>query len=212
MDYHGAAFTGLQAWLAKQPPEQRDQTLDLWRSVLANVTLDAARDATELLFSGEVECPKFYDDHPRAVLRAIRESRKEAGGERYPDGKWVTGEDGERVYAFHCHHCEDTGFVGIWLPGAFRCHKANPEAFKQFQDGHWVGETNEWCWHISTLRCTCKRGQAFASAWLKVQYDPSMHARIFKDERGNTVGSLTGWGRPAPVAEEFDARSYQFQD
>lgn len=217
-NYHCAAFTGVAGWLAKQSSDQRQLVTAQWRKALSEINLDEAKAATDTLFGSEAP-PKYADDHPRAITKAVRERRGAAGGaDRFPSGKMVTGQDGKPVWAFACHYCSDSGFVCIWLPGALACHDADPAKFDKHIDGHYVANAGGpvWCRHRVTIRCCCQRGRAYGSDWCKFVFNPQRNWRVFAPDGADTLilESLLNYQAylEAPAAEEFDASKYKFPD
>lgn len=157
--YHTSRFTGIAAWLAKFPAQGNPSTpgradvLAAWAETLAGVSLAAAKESSRKLASGEVETPRSFDDHPRAVRRLAM-----SGDDRFAGigGSHLRqrGEiiDGQVVY--RCHHCQDFGEVTVWWPKLMR-YAADCESWPpaEFPRGHA---------YATLIPCSCDLGRSIA--------------------------------------------------
>ena len=106
--YHCSRFTGMQPWLDKQPNE-----IEVMRAaygVLRNVSLDAAKAASDQMHGGDPDTlPKGYDRHPAAIAAIARRNRP-ASRPTYHDGQQTVS----------CRDCGDYGFVHCWHPASLK--------------------------------------------------------------------------------------------
>lgn len=96
---HKQAFPGVGDWLRKNP-----DTVRHWQAAMADVDLDAAEQATAEMLRGDIDSPRGYSDHVRAVRQRAKEIRFADREERRP-----TRIDGQDTYS--CHLCRDSGYV-----------------------------------------------------------------------------------------------------
>lgn len=125
----------------------------------------------------------------------------------------MRGPNGEPT--FKCGYCLDTGYAFVWRRHALRVYQ------DWLADPNNEGKIFHACDHSLrfAIPCCCERGQAITPD--QIHYQPSRHPRVYADYADTedpeiaTLASLAKWlpeNRPAPVAEEFDVRNYQFQD
>jgi hypothetical protein len=115
--HHRSAFPGIDAWLgridraAKSEADLRSaDVLRGWRRVLADIELADAKRATDEMARGDIDEPRSFDGHAKAIRRSAKASRFERG--KGP-GR-VVWFDGER--SVRCSVCGDAGLVIVFHP------------------------------------------------------------------------------------------------
>lgn len=108
INYHCAAFPGLRKWL-----HDNSETLEHWQRALSASDLTAAKQVTDKMLSGELECPKGWSEHVRVVRQNARAFQFQATAVHRP-----TMHDGEPTY--NCATCCDSGLVPIVEPASVR--------------------------------------------------------------------------------------------
>jgi hypothetical protein len=101
---HKQAFPGVGPWLQKN-----HTTVGHWQAALEDVDFDAAEQATAEMLRGDIDSPRGYSDHVRAVRQRAKEIRYASCEERRPSRI-----DGQAVFA--CSLCLDSGFVLVLDP------------------------------------------------------------------------------------------------
>jgi hypothetical protein len=137
--YHKAAFPGLGEWLRRNP-----ETLDHWQRALTDVDLEAAKECTDQMLSGEIETPRGYSEHVRTVRTRSKELLYAGREESVPSRI-----DGEQVYS--CHLCLDSGYVLVLDP-----ERGGQELLD------WARSDRSQPWPASrctSVACTCLKGE-----------------------------------------------------
>jgi hypothetical protein len=119
--YHCRAFPGVASWFAKpESVPEPQETVAMWAEALADVNIDSAKKATDLLFRGTEPPPPGYSSHPRAVRRIAREIDHAAyNAQREPiTSRRPQVVDGQVCY--HCAECQDTGVRTVLSPACVR--------------------------------------------------------------------------------------------
>jgi hypothetical protein len=155
---YSASFPGVHTWLGKFRGNGGSvgikDILDQWRSALERTDLDEAVEAVGLMFKGDEEPPRAYEDVPR-VVRAICRRRRASR----PTAKGIDGQQTVR-----CQLCQDIGMVRVWQASSLHylraCHKdgEQPEPSKM---------------HAGSVACTCDAGEC--CTWLSERYDPAKY-------------------------------------
>jgi hypothetical protein len=114
---HRAAFTAIDAWLAKFKTDSdkragrvsedaltQQDILASWFSALRDVDQADAIEATRALQRGSEPAPKMFDDHPREVRRIAGGAR--ADRTQFQSRKMIDGQE-----TFRCAFCQDRGLV-----------------------------------------------------------------------------------------------------
>jgi hypothetical protein len=186
MAYHQAAFPGVAAWFAKIPAASRPQTLALWERALSKVALAEAKAATDSMFS-ESNRPKYYEEHPAAILTRIRRDRPVA---TFKPRRFVHGEE---VYS--CPTCMDIGHLVCW----------HPIAMKHYRDRRSL----DGCAVRSCAKaCTCAAGDPYARSYGR--YDPKHWLIIVPDVDSVNLNRLRDFinafqpSKPANYETAFD--------
>ncbi len=132
--YHSKAFPGVADWMKKHP-----ETIRFWEMPFEHVELADAKAASREMVTGDLEEPKGFGQHAKAIARRAREigfARKAA----------PQAVDGESVYG--CPTCQDAGLVAVVDPRAYRagqfracsvycaCHAGDVKQNRKFSDGH----------------------------------------------------------------------------
>lgn len=159
---------------------------EAWMGIFNRVTLDQARDATELVFSGRIDKPTAWADLPaiiaeHAALENADDARKRA--------TWV---DGERTYK--CPLCLDTGRVTIWHPFSVRRMLKGAKLF----DSQTIYECS--------VRCSCRPLKEGENAKDIMLFDPAKHFRFGQGE--HLLKPINGVNRPAQQAIQDRAMEY----
>jgi hypothetical protein len=97
---HSAAFPGIRKWFA-----EHQETVAHWQAAMVDVDLEAARQATCEMLSGDLEAPRGYSEHVRTVRRRAKELQL-FGVRAERDFRRIDGEE-----VFDCALCRDSGFV-----------------------------------------------------------------------------------------------------
>lgn len=107
---HVAAFPGILEW-GKRVGNWSDVKAS-WERVLSDVAFDDAARITDLWSKGDLESPKGFGDHARAVRLAA----KGFSSKRVKQTRRTI--DGTPTYA--CKDCEDSGVLYVFHPAAMR--------------------------------------------------------------------------------------------
>ena len=156
--YHAKAYPGLIAWL-----DRNDGQDVLWQRLLANTPYEAAKAATDQMFSMD-EQPRGYSEHPRIIRRLAYEVAPRR------DTRMPTYIDGQATFA--CGRCQDSGFVSV----------LTPETLKRV----WRDDANK-ALRYCTIACDCDEGnRVIERKWDKRHRMPqwrSGHALIRLDAK-----------------------------
>ena len=204
--FHSVRFTGVGSWLAKFPDEKprseaepitKRAILKAWRGILADVSLDAATQASEALANGDESfSERGFDCHPRDVRRVAIGIRRSSGGsdrtQRYIGG--------ERTYA--CPECLDTGAIVVALAKSLRAARDGDLFHK---DHNPTGETPL---YSGTAACSCEAGQQFAG-WGCARFDEERMLRLDSVERGNWWEAASEFAAASTKGVEFNPEDWQ---
>lgn len=141
--HHQAAFPGVAKWINNIPAAIRPETLGLWEKTLSRIDLNAAISATDSMLA-ESDRPRFYEDHPAAILLRARRDRQP---EQFRSRQII---DGEETYS--CLLCRDMGCIICWHPAQVR-HYRN------------AGELDARLPRTCAKACTCASGDQHAIAY-----------------------------------------------
>lgn len=160
--HHQAAFPGIASWLAKidkaadSPTDLRSAAiLGSWFRVLADVELIDAKAATDAMAKGDIDEPRSYDGHAKAVRKAGKTRTFDRGRQQQRSGPQYIG--GEQV--FRCGDCLDSGMILVW-------HQRSMQAVR---DGTFGGRLTR---YSCGVKCTCPAGEK----WRHIEhaFDPKL--------------------------------------
>lgn len=217
--YHRGSFPSIDGWLAKIDQASRNDPdalrsvniLKSWRRTLGDVSLAAAKKATDAMARGDLDEPKSFDSHPKAIRRA---SHKE--GNRRGTIRALKMIDGEPTYK--CPHCLDSGWVDVFHPKSiaaageyFRVRDDSEVIPRLFHKTKNPDGTVQVYTAAASCNCEASRGRSVADA-----YDESKHIAIPHD----LVAGTEGWDylmdeverRRSTGPQVFDPDQYQTAD
>jgi hypothetical protein len=195
--HHRASFPGIDRWLTKLDKDaQHDDdmrsadVLRRWRACLRDVDQADAKAATDAMMRGDLDEPRSWDSHPKAIRRAAigrRADRKIAAHGGGPT-KYRTDENGETVAVYHCPECLDDGLILVW-------HPTSMEAMREGTFGR--PRTVYQC----GVRCPCDIGRSRwkgvpvefdASRMVRCQYHPTPEdiAALRSHIEGESMGTI----------------------
>lgn len=199
MKNHATKFTGIADWMNSFKGGEggkiaKQEVVEGWFSVLADVRIDDAIWATEAMFRGDVAKPFGYEDHPATIRRYAfaRASERRHSSKKY--------QNGERV--FNCGECFDRGMVTIWNPALLAWAR---EAFKDgaVPAGGWLrwredprAESRKKGIAVSgVVACNCAAGAARAQAardnnFDLLSYDPARHVLFDEFKMGDALDAV----------------------
>lgn len=162
-NHHQAAFPGVALWFKKIPTDLRPTTIGLWQRALSHVELDAAIAATDAMLE-ESDRPRFYEEHPAAILQRVRRDKKP---DQFKHRLIVDGEE-----AYQCLTCNDIGYLVCW----------HPKAMRHYRDHGKVIAAPRAC----AKACHCASGDQYERAygrfnekrWLAYHGDPEDEQRL----------------------------------
>lgn len=145
LKHHRAAYPGISAWLGRIDKAARGDddiratdVLKRWRNVLNDVSLADARAASDAMARGDLEEPRSFDSHAKAIRRAaigaVSERTIAPEKPRYVNGEQV----------FNCGLCLDGGLLIVF----------HPKTMKAARDGLLEESPKYTC----GVACTCERG------------------------------------------------------
>jgi hypothetical protein len=150
--HHSASFPAFAQWYHRQP--NRGDIKGVWERIMADVTLADAIRITDQMASGDMEPPRGFGDHARAVRLAAKgiAAKRVKSTRRVIDG----------VPTFACRDCEDSGQLLVFHPLSMR--EMEEHDFKR-----------EYLLHIRRalpVICDCEAGQI-----IKVEWPPRLDRR-----------------------------------
>lgn len=192
LNRHRAAFPSLDSDLERisKGGTAVTQVIATWRSVLRDVALPDAIEATMRLARGDDEPPRRIDDHAR-VIRAV--ARRISGGRlRIRSAPRMI--DGQPVY--DCHLCSDTGMRTVW----------HSRAVQAMHEGKFGGPGTQ---YTAAVACGCERGQQMTvpqevgkGREPMERFDHARHCE-YGDQK-----SLHDFAHRGPVAVAFNPADY----
>ncbi len=107
MKKHQDAFPACATWASNAPAAQ--DTLKIWREVLANIDVDMAVDATMRMVKGIEPLVQFsnWHDTPRFVIEHVKAIERETKAKRPTYIEPVTE-------VFRCKECRDLGLIFVY--------------------------------------------------------------------------------------------------
>ncbi len=185
---HCRFFPGVAAWLARVPaPATSEGVLSAWAEILADCSLELAREATRRMASGVLETPLRAERHVYVVRDYCR---SQAAQKQAPKRHFAPG--GEE--AFRCPMCQDQGTVLI----------VHPEVVEKLRRGEAIRYPYE-----VAVACSCPAGKA--KSWLaplKMHHlliPPGKSGKQVLVEEGLLDPAWPKGGRRAPASGEQPA-------
>jgi len=165
----GLRFDEVERWIAKLPatsnsPSEPTQqkAMKLWRSALADVSIEDANAACDAIFNGDEERPRSWSEYPAAIRRIARK----AIARRTPT-QWRPDRRRGEEPRYRCVLCRDDGRVLVWHENAMKAARDTPDAFAN-------GEVPQ---YKCVIACVCRAGEAACfENWQR--YDPNRHVAI----------------------------------
>lgn len=150
--HHSASFPSFAQWLHKQP--NRGDIKQVWERIMSDVSLSEAMKATDAMACGDVEPPRGFGDH----VRAVRLLAKGYSARRTkPTRRNI---DGQPTYA--CKDCEDSGVLYVF----------HPKSMREQETGELKRDYMTHIGRALPVKCDCEAGKA-----LKAEMPPSINRK-----------------------------------
>lgn len=147
LEHHQQCLPSITNWLKSIRDPQA--LLDQWQTVLADVDLQDAIQATREIVAGHVERP--YPDDTVGVVRRVAKQLA------FNDHGYVEDFTGPRV----CEICDGSGVVPVWHQLWVRSYRTGCTTWKHPGTGE-VIDTKDRPSPQSMCACTCQRGDRYA--------------------------------------------------
>ena len=165
----GLRFDEVERWIAKLPatsnsPSEPTQqkAMKLWRSALADVTIEDANGACDAIFRGDEDRPRSWSEYPAAIRRIARASVAKRTSTR-----WTPGRKAGEEPRYRCLLCRDDGRVLVWHEASMKAALQTPDAFTNCETPTYK----------CVVACSCRAGEAACfEHWQR--YNPERHVAI----------------------------------